>query len=280
MKIAISGLHGMIGSYLNEFFKYKGWQVIAITRENVDLEETFFGAEVVINLSGENIGNGRWTKKKKTKILESRLNFTKKLVNRISNLKNPPKLFISASAVGYYGSNPGYVKDEFCPPGDDFLANVCIQWESAAKSFTKGRLITARFGVVLSHSGGLLKKMILLGKCFLLGRVGDGNQIISWIAIEDVAEIFLQCIENHNIKGPINLTSPNPITNKDLVNDITTYLHKPSFLPLPAFLVKFLFGEKGPALLLANQFIQPEKLLNLGYKFKYNHFSECLKNHD
>jgi uncharacterized protein (TIGR01777 family) len=278
--VAITGMSGMVGVSLKKHFTKKGWKVRGISRDDLGDKEALYkiisAADVVINLAGENIGSGRWTEKKKHQIYESRVGTTRILVDVLNDSKMVPKIFISASATGYYGSDVGCVQNEECPAGKDFLANICAGWEKEAKKYRKGRTVVTRFGVILSKEGGFLNKLLSLGKFCLGGVVGSGDQMLSWISIEDLSGIISLCIENNTINGAVNVTSPNPICNRECTKLVSKKLHRPLIMHIPEFLAKILFGEKAEALLLSNQSVMPKKLLDLGFNFRHKTFNEYL----
>ncbi|MCH9617512.1 MAG: Epimerase family protein [Chlamydiia bacterium] len=278
--VAITGISGMVGVYLKKHFIKKGWKVRSIKRGHLEdkgaLLSILSEADVVINLAGENVGMGRWTEKKKDRIYQSRIGVTSALVEVLNDLKMEPKIFISASATGYYGSDAGDVENEECMAGKDFLAKVCVDWEKEAQKYQKGRVVITRFGAILSKEGGLLKKLLLLGKFCLGGVIGSGNQMLSWISIEDLTSVISLCIENEDIKGAINVTSPNPISNKELTRLMSKKLSRPLLLRMPEFLAKLFFGEKADALLLSNQSVMPKKLEDVCFTFRHKTFKELL----
>lgn len=278
LQIAITGASGMVGVYLQAFLQEKGHTVFPIPRKTLkdigQLQQVLALVDVVINLAGDNIGEGNWSAQKKKSIYDSRILSTRNLVGALNSL--PEKVLVSVSAVGYYGGNSGMVNSEEESPGSDFLASVCTYWEKEAKLYNKGRVIIPRFGVVLSKSGGMLKKMLALGKFCLLGKVASGNQKISYISLEDLARAMLFCIEQKTLDGPINFTAPNSISNKELTSIIGKKLHRSTLFPLPKFLVELLFGEKGKALMLADQSVYPKRLLDLGFRFTHPSVGDCI----
>ena len=268
-KIIVSGMTGMVGSYLAPFLRDKGYEVLKFSG-SID------GADVVINLSGENIGKGRWTKKKKEKIYKSRIETTSQLVNLMEKTKNPPAIFISASAVGYYGANAKVVASEEVVSGTDFLAQVCRDWEKEANQYTKGRVVIMRFGVVLTKTSGFLQKLSKIAKFGLLGIFGSGEQKTSWIAIEDLAEVIFHCINHKEIIGAVNVTTAYPFSNRECVEIVTKSVLRWRFLPIPAFFITLIFGEKGRELLLVDQSVYPKKLLDTGFRFKFLQLKEVV----
>lgn len=283
MKILITGASGLIGQALITYLQEKGHEVKTLSRTHSilwnpakgmltphDLE----GFDAIVNLSGENIA-GRWTEVKKEKIIKSRLDATKTLVNAISTLKHPPKVLVNASAIGYYGNRGDEKLDEKSTIGKGFLAEVCREWEEAASNATT-RVVYLRTGVVLSKKGGALAKMLTPFKLGLGGNIGDGNQWMSWIAIDDHIRAVEHLIENE-IKGPVNLVSPDAVTNREFTKTLGEVLHRPTMLPLPAFMVRVLFGEMGEETLLSSARVVPTVLEQSGFKFKYPQLKPALE---
>ncbi len=268
-RIYIAGMGGMVGSALEPFLKGKGYEVIRFA-------DTVDGAFVVINLAGENIGRGFWTKKKKEKIHQSRVETTKRLVRMMEMADKPPNIFISASAVGFYGANAEEVNSEDCESGEDFLAKVCKDWEREANRYSKGRVVIARLGVVIAKTGGLLQKLSKIARFGLLGRFGSGEQKTSWIAIDDLLEIIHYCITDNHITGAVNVTTVHPFSNKKCVELVTKSVGRLKFFPIPAIFIRWILGEKGTQLVLVDQSVYPKKLLESGYHFKFSHLSEVV----
>ncbi len=291
MKILISGASGLIGNAIKLHFSKLGYQVIplqrkepsrppywSIEKEIIDLGE-HKSIDVVIHLAGENIAAGRWTKKKKEKIKNSRIKGTKLLCEYISTLKHRPKTLISASAIGYYGDRGDEELTEDSPKGSGFLAEVCECWENATQLALKSsiRVINMRLGMVLSPQGGALKKMLLPFKLGLGGIIGSGHQYISWIAIADVLGAIDYIITHEKLIGPINFVSPYPVTNKYFTKTLAKLLHRPSVVPLPSPVAKLFFGEMAKELLLSSTKVVPKKLIESGYPFKYSQLEDALK---
>ncbi|MCH9621488.1 MAG: Epimerase family protein [Chlamydiia bacterium] len=278
--IAITGASGLVGSFLRTSFEKRGWHVISISRKilenSKDLKELLMSVDVVINLAGESIGQGRWGNFKKKLIYESRIKTTKKLVEVLNDPLLPPKVLISTSAVGYYGAEAKKVEDEDVKSGNDFLASVCKDWEKEALKYKKGRVVIPRFGAVMSKKGGLLAHFLSVAKFCMLGKIGDGKHMISWITIDDLADALFFCIKHKEIEGPVNFTAPQSISNKDLVGVILEKLHRPSFLRAPEFMIKFVFGDKGRELILSDQSVYPKKLVAAGYNYKYTHLKDFI----
>lgn len=283
MKVLITGGTGFIGGALSRELKNSGHNVIVTTRRRTDSKEkltwnlptlipsdTMSNIDAVVNLAGEPIAAGRWTKKRKQLIMSSRTNITRALVQSMQNANPKPKVLISASAIGFYGPCRDEFVTEDTPPGTDFLADVCKAWEAEAlKAEELGvRVVLVRIGGVLESDGGALPKMIMPFKFFLGGPIGSGKQWFSWIHRDDITGIIKYALENELISGPINLTAPEPVTNKEFSSAIGRAISRPSWLPVPGFIVKITFGELGD-ILLTGQRVLPEKALKAGYKFKY-----------
>ena len=290
LKIALTGASGLIGSELAVFLRNAGHHVLPIVRREAKKDEVFWnidskiieadkleGLDAVINLAGENIGTGRWSSKKKKAILDSRIKGTAFLVETLNRLKSPPKVFISASGAGYYGSNLQTPAHETSPPGKDFLAQVCEQWEEKAKEFDKGRLVIIRPGVILSPKGGALKKMLLPFKLGLGGKLGSGKQLISWITIDDLIYQIYRILLSPHIEGPVNLCAPKPISNMEFSKTLATTLFRPCIFSQPSFLVKTIFGEMAENLLLSSIDVRPSKLEKAEMPFYYSDLSFALR---
>ena len=291
MKIVVSGATGLVGSNLVAHLKSSGHQVFKLVRSNqrdddipwtpyekrVD-KKSLQGAEAVVHLSGENIAS-RWTKAKKRRIRESRLLTTTFLCETLAELKQPPKVLVCASAVGFYGDRGDEVVDENSNPGSDFLADVCQEWEAATESATAGgiRVVNLRIGVILSPAGGALAKMLLPFKMGAGGVMGSGNQYWSWISIDDVAGAILHAITTQSLKGPVNAVSPNPVTNREFTKILGHVLSRPTIFPMPAFAARLVFGEMGDALLLASTRVKPAKLLESGFQFQNQDLENALR---
>jgi len=293
MKILMAGSSGLVGSELISLLTQKGHTVTRLVRElpvagkheiswnpkqgKLDPNEVE-GFDVYINLAGDNISSGRWTASKKMEILESRVCATKLLCETAAHLKQPPKLIINASAVGFYGSRGETVVDESDPQGDGFLANVCNLWEQSTESAQKVgiRVALIRIGVVLAKEGGALASMLFPFKMGLGGVIGSGKQYMSWVALDDLVRIFAFVIENDGIRGPINAVSPNPVTNYEFTKTLGKVLHRPTIFPMPAILVRLAFGEMGDELLLGSTRVEGLKLREAGYQFQYPKLEEAL----
>ena len=291
MNILITGGTGFIGAPLTRGLHSNGHSVTVTTRRQAggkdkltwnppdliprDIISTY---DAIINLAGEPIAPQRWSKERKERILSSRINITRALVDSIKIANARPKVFVSASAIGYYGSHGDEYVTEDTPAGEDFLAHVCTQWEAEAyKALDMGiRVVTVRIGGVLEADGGALPHMALPFKLFVGGPIGSGRQWFSWIHRDDIIGIITFALENESISGPMNLTAPGPVTNKEFSRALGKVLHRPSFVAVPGFVVQLTLGELG-AVLLTGQRVLPEKAMKAGYKFKYSDVSEALR---
>ena len=286
MRIAITGASGMVGSALCAFLQTAGHQVLPIVRHppgpgeiewdpiqgTIDSNQ-LEGVDAVINLAGENIGSGRWTAAKKARIYESRVKGTALLVKTLNCLNKPPQVFISASAVGYYGSNT----NEAAAAGSGFLASVCADWEAEARRFTLGRCVIPRIGVILSASGGALAKMTLP---FLMGAggvIGSGRQWVSWIALDDLVYLLYRLLIDTRFSGAVNACSPHPVTNYELTKSLGRVLRRPTIAPLPRALARIAFGEMADATLLSSCAAAPEALLTANHTFCYPNIEDALR---
>jgi uncharacterized protein len=224
----------------------------------------------VINLAGETL-YGYWTKNKKERIKTSRMETTQRLIDLMGDMEEKPDVFISGSAVGYYGiSNDMIFTEETKKPGNDFLADVVVDWEKTAKQAEELsiRTVLARFGVILGSNGGALPLMSLPTKLFVGGRVGKGEQWTSWIHLDDVVDLIIHAIQKKSISGPFNVTAPQPVRNKEFNQILSKSLKRPYWFPTPGLLVRAATGEMSQ-LVLKGQYVLPNKALENGYQFHY-----------
>jgi len=231
---------------------------------------------ILINLAGENIAQKRWTKKRKSILLNSRIETTQILLKTVE--QNPPKIFVQGSAIGFYGNSTSQL-DENAPVGSGFLASLTQQWEEIAKTHIhkSTRLIMIRTGVVLDKNNGLIQKILPIFKLGLGGKIGSGKQGISWIHLTDWVNAVLFCINNNEIHNIVNLTAPNPISNLEFTKTMGTIMTRPTLIPVPGFLLRLIYGSMANELLLGGQYILPLKLQQSGYNFKYQNITEALK---
>lgn len=280
MKILITGSSGLVGSALVEYLFTKGHSIQCLKRHKETAASKFWAtseltdstqdeAAVFIHLAGENVADGRWTAKKKQRILDSRVQGTKALVEYISSLKVKPQLFLCASAIGFYGSRGDEILDEESSAGQGFLADVCKQWENECQRLsTMGvRVVNLRFGMILSPKGGALHKMIPPIKAWVGGTIGSGRQYISWISIKDLVAIVHFIINTAQIKGPVNVVSPFPTTNMGLTESLGKALNRPTPFNVPSTVAKIIFGQMADEMLLSSTRVSPKRLLDSGYQF-------------
>ncbi len=283
MKILISGSHGLVGSALAGALEGDMHAVLKLVRHapqsdseiewqpDAPLEPARLeGIDAVVHLAGESIASGRWTDDKKRRIRDSRVTPTQLLSESLAAMTNPPHTFISASAIGYYGDRGDEVLTESSSPGDDFLAHVCRDWELATAPAAESgiRVIKMRFGVILDQNGGALAKMLPPFRMGIGGRVGDGRQWMSWIALQDAVGALRSAVENRPLSGPVNVVAPNPVTNAEFTRTVGSVLGRPTIFPIPAFAAKLVFGEMAEALLLSGQRVEPRELKDAGYEFQ------------
>lgn len=291
MNILITGSSGLIGTALNDYLTKLGHTIYNIDRrpnskstfywqpdKNIISFDDSIHIDAVINLAGSNISDGRWTTAKKKIIFDSRINSTTLLADHLSKLASPPKVFISASAIGFYGETADNQADENSAVGSDFLAHVAQKWEEATQAAIDAgiRTVNLRTGIVLSPDGGALKKMLPPFKLALGGVVGNGQQYMSWISLSEVCRIIEFILKTESITGPINMVSPTPVTNYVFTKCLGRALSRPTLFPMPAIVAKLLFGEMADALLLTSIRVQPSKLMNSGYEFIDNDLAKTL----
>jgi len=292
VNIAISGSHGFVGSAVTETLWGAGHQVTPIVRGESAVEtgiawsaETGYvdaakldGIEAVVHLAGESI-NGRWTPEKKALIRESRVKGTRVLSEALAQLAKPPQVLVCASAVGYYGDRGDELMHEENEPGGGFLAGVVREWEAATEAAAKKgiRVVNLRIGVVLGAGGGALAAMLTPFKMGVGGRVGSGRQYMSWIALDDVVGAVEHALATESLRGPVNVVSPNPARNLEFTKALGRVLWRLTIFPLPAFVVKLVFGQMGQELLLEGQRVDSAKLAASGYTFRYPELESALR---
>ncbi len=239
----------------------------------------FEGIDHVLHLAGENLAQGRWTTSRKKRFRSSRIDATRNLTSLLDRLQRPPRTFVSASAIGGYPATSDDIITESTPFTGGFLGDLCREWESAANSFENPttRVALLRIGLVLSPSGGVLKKLLPLFRCCLGSRLGSGKQWMSWIDLEDLVQIILLAIADDSISGAINCVAPEPVRNRDFTRLLAASVHRPAAPPIPAPLIRLLYGEMGQALLLEGPKVIPTKLLDSGYRFLRPSLKAALK---
>jgi uncharacterized protein len=290
-KVLVSGSSGLIGSALCSLLATKGYQVTRLVRNASSGEceiawdlsqplspESVSGFEAVVHLAGESIV-GRWTAEKKAAIRSSRVAGTKNLAKALAEASQRPKVFISASAIGYYGNRGQETLREDSPVGRGFLADVCREWEFATNTAADAgiRIVQTRFGVVLSREGGALAKMLPPFRLGIGGKMGNGRQWWSWIDLQDVAGAIEHIIKTNSLHGAVNIVAPNPVTNAEFTRTLASVLSRPAIFPMPAFAARLALGQMAEELLLASQRVEPAKLIARGYVFKQPNLRQSLE---
>jgi uncharacterized protein len=275
MNIAITGASGFVGSRVTEKLRQQGPEVHALGR--TPSTEHLASADAIIHLAGEPVAQ-RWTPEAKQRIYASRVEGTRNLVNAISNNARRPQVLVCASAIGIYGSRGDEILKEDSPPDSDFLARVVVDWEKAARSAEALgiRVVNLRFGVVLGN-GGALAKMLPPFKLGIGGRLGSGTQWTSWIHIDDAVKLILFAMENGQVRGALNATAPNPVTNAQFTRELARVLHRPAIFPVPPFALRLMFGEMA-GVILASQRVLPAAAQAAGFQFRYSDLPSALAN--
>ncbi|HVS89409.1 MAG TPA: TIGR01777 family oxidoreductase [Candidatus Acidoferrum sp.] len=297
MKILVTGSTGMVGTALVSTLAGAGHTICRLVRHessaqggtkdgfNVpwnpatgELGGAAVGADAVVNLAGASIAEGRWTAERKALLRSSRVDTTRALVTALAKMNARPRLLVSASAIGYYRSRGDEVLTEESGAGTDFLAGLAQEWEAeAVKAEALGiRVVRARFGIILARHGGALPKMMLPFKLGAGGRVGSGQQWMSWVMLEDVVGIILFALENGAVQGAANVVAPNAVRNAEFTRELGRAMHRPALFPAPAFALRLALGEMADALLLSSQRVVPQKLEKLGYRFAYPDLASAL----
>ncbi|MET7474077.1 TIGR01777 family oxidoreductase [Streptomyces sp. NPDC005648] len=295
MHVVISGSTGLIGGALSASLLADGHRVTRLVRREPQAradgsEEARWdpragtldpavldGADAVVGLAGAGVGDRRWTASYKREIRESRVRGTGALATAIGACAKPPAVFVSGSAVGYYGETGQTAVDETARPGEDFLAGVCQEWEAAAQGArTAGtRVVTTRFGIVVSSEGGAMGRLLPLARAGLGGRLGDGRQYWSYISLSDTVRALRHLIDTESVTGPVNMTTPNPATNRDITAAVGGALHRPTVLPVPAFALRLVLGEFADGILMSQR-VLPTRLLDSGFVFEHPTFEAAL----
>ncbi|MBD3401972.1 TIGR01777 family protein [candidate division GN15 bacterium] len=293
MKVLISGSSGLIGSALQPSLHVDGHTAHRLVREKTDDPETVYwkpsekeierdkleGYDAVIHLAGENIAGGRWTDARKQAIRESRIQGTSFLAETLAGLEQKPKVLVCASAMGYYGNRGDEKLTEDAPAGKGFLAEVCQAWEAAAQPAREAgiRTVHMRTGVVLSTEGGALEKMLTPFKTGLAGKLGSGEQYMSWVSRDDVVRGFAFAMTTDTLSGPVNMVAPEPVTNEEFTRTLGKVLDKPTAVSVPAFALKMMVGEMADEMLLASMRVIPKKLQEAGFEFSHPELESTLR---
>jgi uncharacterized protein (TIGR01777 family) len=291
MRILVSGASGPIGAALLRSLKAQGSAVTRWVRNSATgndqivwdpsrplSPDSVSGFDAVIHLAGESIV-GRWTDAKKRRILDSRSQGTGHLAEAVAKASQPPRVFISASAVGFYGNRGDEILSEDSASGEGFAAEICRQWEAATQPAAKAGIRTAqmRIGVVMSADGGALPKMLTPFRLGLGGRLGNGRQWWTWVSVRDVVGAIQHVLNHNSLSGPVNAVAPNPVTNAEFTRILASVLNRPAIFPIPAFAVRMIFGEMGEELFLGSQRVEPTKLAASGYQFQHPDLKNALK---
>jgi uncharacterized protein len=294
VKVLISGASGLVGSALMGALRSEGHVGLRLARPGTPLKTgdirwdpatgeldatSAEDADAVVNLAGASIADGRWNHQRKQLLRSSRIGSTHSLVDGLAKLRQAPKIFISASAIGYYGDRAGELLTETGAPGQGFLADLARDWESAAVDAERrlgARTVLLRFGIILSPRGGALAKMLPPFKMGVGGKLGSGSQWMSWVTQDEVTSIILFALNEDGLRGPVNVVSPNPVQNGEFTRILARVLHRPAVFPVPVFALRAIFGEMADALLLSSQRIVPEALTSHGYMFQHPQLDAAL----
>lgn len=294
MKILISGASGLVGTAATTALRADGHDVAHFVRPGrtaasgdvpwdpmsarVDLAP-MEGADAILHLSGASIGDGRWTDNRRRILRSSRLGSTRVLVDAIAKLQRKPRVFLAASAIGYYGNRGDEVLTETSSNGHDFLAQLTRDWEAESLRGREigVRTVLLRFGVILSTRGGALPKMLAPFKFGLGGKLGNGRQWISWVALEDVVGAIQMALTDERFAGAVNIVAPKPVQNANFTRGLASAVRRPAIFPAPAFMLRLALGEMANELLLTSQRVKPEKLLVAGFQFRYENLESALR---
>ncbi len=290
MKILVTGSTGLVGRALVSALAKEGHSACRLVRPETNANDdaggfnvvwnpktgelggAAVGPDAVVHLSGASIAQGRWTAKRKEELRASRVDVTRALIEAIGRMNAKPAVFVSASAIGYYGNRGDEVLTEESPAGEGFLADIAKAWEAEALKAEawRTRVVLARFGIILAKHGGALSKMLTPFRMGLGGRLGSGKQWMSWIALEDVIGILKRAISDAAVSGAVNVVAPEPVTNVEFTKELARALHRPAILPAPSFALRLALGrEMADALLTGSQRVIPKKLQQVGYAFRY-----------
>lgn len=293
MKVLVTGSHGLVGSALIRLLTAENHSVSRLVRESstkvTDIawnpvagtidKQKLEGFDIVLHLAGESIASGRWTEEKKGRIRDSRVIGTRLLAKTLAELPQRPATLVSASAIGYYGDRGDELLTEQSRTGTDFLSDVCVEWENATTPASEAgiRVVLPRFGIILDKKGGALAKMLPPFRMGIGGRIGDGRQWMSWIALDDVINGLQFIAGNQRISGPVNFVAPNPVTNAEFTKTLGRVLSRPTLFPVPAFGARLVFGEMADALLLSSQRVEPACLKSENYTFRFSQLENALR---
>ncbi len=282
-RVLVSGVSGPIGAALLPYLESQGARIVRLVRSPARGTDQISwdplrplapaavsGFEAVIHLAGESVA-GRWTEAKKKAILESRVQGTRHLAEALAQTQSRPRVLICASAIGYYGNRGNEMLTEASPTGEGFLPEVTREWEAASHIAADAgiRTVNLRFGMVLSPKGGALARMLTPFKLGLGGRIGSGQQWLSWIHVDDIGGVVHHVLQTDSLSGPVNLVAPNPVRNADFTRELASALRRPAFFHVPAFAACLAFGQMADELLLSSERVEPAKLRDSGYAFRF-----------
>ena len=296
MKILISGSTGLVGSALVPALQSSGHETIRLVRSSSSSKQTrngsvtwdpksgqlstvdLEGIDAAVHLAGENIAASRWTPAQKARIRESRVAGTRLLAETLAKLKAPPKTLVCASAIGFYGDRADQLLNEDSPAGTGFLSDTCREWEGAAKpAADRGiRVVHLRTGVVLASQGGALAKMLTPFRLGVAGIIGSGQQYMSWISLDDLVAVISFALSKETLRGPVNAVAPNPVTNHEFTKTLGRVLRRPTVFPMPAFAARLAFGEMADGLLLASTRVEPKRLMDASFRFRFPELEAAL----
>jgi uncharacterized protein len=296
MSTLISGSTGLVGSALVPALQSSGHEVVRLVRSSSTGTQSRTGSVTwdpmsgqlnpaslegigaAVHLAGENIAARRWTATQKAMIRESRVVGTRLLAETLAKLTKAPRTLVCASAIGFYGDRSDQQLTEDSPPGTGFLADTCREWEAAAKpAVDRGiRVVHLRTGLVLAAQGGALAKMLPPFRLGIAGIIGSGRQYMSWIALDDLVAVISYALSNETLRGPVNAVAPNPVTNYEFTKTLGRVLRRPTLFPMPAFAARLAFGEMADGLLLASTRVEPKRLLDSGFRFRFPELEAAL----
>ena len=298
MRVIVTGSTGLVGRALVRSLLADGHEVTRLVRGGsqsfrapgtaavhwdpergeIDAGE-LEGHDAAVHLAGENVGEGRWDEEKKRRIIESRVKGTTLLAGALAALSAKPRVLVSASATGFYGDRGAEVLSEESASGDDFLSEVCREWEKGTLAASRAgiRVVHLRIGVVLSGEGGALQKMLTPFKLGLGGKIGSGSQYMNWITLEDLVGVIRRALEDESLRGPVNAVAPQQVTNEEFTKAIGRALGRPTFFAMPAFAARLAFGETADALLLASTRVEPARLKEAGFEFRHPELEGALR---
>jgi len=294
LNVGVTGAGGLVGSAVARSLEESGASVTRLVRRPAASSageiswdpvarkieaQALAGLDAIVHLAGENIAAGRWTAERKERIRSSRVAGTRLIAEALAATERGPRVLVSASAIGYYGERGDEVLDEQSPPGAGFLAETCVEWEQAVEPAVEAglRVVRLRIGVVLSRQGGALSRMLLPFRLGLGGKLGHGRQFMSWIALDDLVGIVLHALADERLSGAVNAVAPNPVRNAEFSRTLGAVLGRPAVLPVPSFALSWLLGEMGRELLLAGARIEPRRLTESGYMFRFPELESALR---